>query len=160
MNQTVKYESFPRLVLLGAAILVGFALLGSGLGRQLHLNATPLPPAKVVRALHLSFRDRSDGGVDILDADQQDKVIQEVEPGTGGFVRGVLRGLARARRADGVGPQPPFTLTRWSDGRLTMDDPKTGQHLNLEVFGPTNAKPFAELFTVDTASAAPKENAP
>jgi putative photosynthetic complex assembly protein len=146
MHETVSQESFPRGVLLGAALLLGFALLASGLGHRLHINATPLPPARVVTALHLSFRDRSDGGVEILDAMQGNKVVQVLAPGTNGFVRGVLRGLARARRADGVGPLPPFTLTRWSDGRLTMDDPQTGQHLNLEVFGPTNSRPFAALF--------------
>ena len=62
-------------------------------------------------------------------------------------MRGVLRGLARDRRADGIGRSPPFRLTRWADGRLSLDDPATGRHVDLEVFGPTNAGAFAEILT-------------
>ena len=37
-------------------------------------------------------------------------------------------------------------LNRWSDGRLSLDDPSTGEHVDLEVFGPTNAETFARLW--------------
>jgi putative photosynthetic complex assembly protein len=57
----------------------------------------------------------------------------------------VLRGLVRERRADHVGPTPPFRLTRWADGRLSLDDPSTGRHVDLEVFGPANAGAFADI---------------
>jgi putative photosynthetic complex assembly protein len=67
--------------------------------------------------------------------------------GTNGFVRGVLRGLARERRLNDVGAQPPFQLTRWSDGRLSLDDPATGRRIDLVAFGPTNAGAFAQLLT-------------
>jgi putative photosynthetic complex assembly protein len=72
-----------------------------------------------------------------------------VPPGTNGFLRGVLRGMARARRNEHVGEEPPFTLTRWADGQMTLADPQTGQRISLEVFGPTNARPFAQLLTDD-----------
>jgi putative photosynthetic complex assembly protein len=56
-----------------------------------------------------------------------------------------LRGLARDRRADHVGIAPPFRLTHWANGRLSLDDPSTGRHIDLEVFGPTNAGAFADI---------------
>jgi putative photosynthetic complex assembly protein len=73
------------------------------------------------------------------------RTVVEVEPGTGGFIRGVLRALVRERRLSGTGAEPPFTLTRWRDGRLTLDDSATGRRLELTSFGPDNAAVFADL---------------
>ncbi len=42
-------------------------------------------------------------------------------------------------------PAIPFHLTRWSDGRLTIDDTATGQLIELEAFGHTNEDAFARL---------------
>jgi putative photosynthetic complex assembly protein len=148
MHDAIPQESFlPRGALVAAGLLVGVSLAGVTVARLMHYNATPLPAARAVQARHLAFRDRTDGGVDVLDDDQGGALVYSVAPNTGGFVRGVLRSLARARRAGGVGPLPPLTFTRWSDGRFTLDDPETRQHLNLEVFGATNSRPFAEIFT-------------
>ena len=47
---------------------------------------------------------------------------------------------------------PPFRLARWSDGRLTLEDPTTGRRIELGAFGPTNAEVFAELMQAPTAS--------
>ncbi len=67
----------------------------------------------------------------------------------------MLRGLARERRARQVGTAPPFRLTRWADGRLSLDDVETGRHVDLEVFGPTNAGAFADILI---ASGNPKDS--
>ena len=53
--------------------------------------------------------------------------------------------MARARRLDGIGAAPPFRLTAWSDGRLTLDDASDGRHLELEAFGSLNVAVFARL---------------
>lgn len=157
MHGAIPQETFlPRGALVAAGLLVGLSLAGVTVSRLLHYNATPLPEARAVQVRHLAFSDRADGGVDVLDDDQAHALVYSVPPNTGGFVRGVLRSLARARRADGVGPLPPLTFTRWSDGRFTLDDPATRQHLNLEVFGASNSKPFAEIFTA-VAPLAPRQ---
>jgi putative photosynthetic complex assembly protein len=101
----------------------------------------------VVSSHELRFEDRADGAVLVYEHEQ---LVDTLSPGTNGFVRGVLRGLARGRRADGVGRSPPFRLTRWADGRLSLDDPETGRHVDLEVFGPTNAGAFADILTAST----------
>ena len=100
--------------------------------------------SSVVDSQSLRFEDRADGAVLVYDA-TDNRLTYTIEPGTNGFVRGVLRGLVRERRADHIGPTPPFTLTRWADGRLSLDDPSTGRHVDLEVFGTTNAGDFATI---------------
>jgi putative photosynthetic complex assembly protein len=149
VNTTAKVDSLPTGVLRGAALLVGFSLLAVLAGRALNLLSATAKPAVPVRVMHLSFVDRSDGGIEVDDADHDNATIHVVPPGTNGFLRGVLRGMARARRNEHVGEAPPFTLTRWNDGQMTLADPQTGRHISLEVFGPTNARPFAQLLTDD-----------
>jgi putative photosynthetic complex assembly protein len=144
-------QPIPKAILIGAGLLVGFSLSIATAARLLHWQATPLPVARAVTVLHLNFRDRSDGAVEVLDADLGDALVQVLAPGTNGFARGVLRGLARQRYREGAGALSPFTLTRWSDGRLTLVDPQTDRRVSLEVFGPTNAEPFVAMFAADSA---------
>ncbi len=149
MNASVNVESLPRGAVRGAGLLVGFALLLVVGSRLLHLHAATANLVQPVRVMHLTFTDRADGSVEIGDADHGNATIHVVPPQTNGFLRGVLRGMARARRNEHVGEEPPFTLTRWADGQMTLADPQTGQRISLEVFGPTNARPFAQLLTDD-----------
>ena len=76
-----------------------------------------------VQSRTLHFADRNDGAVEVTDADRH--IVAVLPPGTNGFARGVMRGLARARKLEDVGQEPPFVLTRWADGRLSLDDPST-----------------------------------
>jgi putative photosynthetic complex assembly protein len=137
----------PRPVLYGAAALVAFALTMATAARL----STPDPAqAQVARALvqrDLRFEDRSDGGVNVIDAGSK-RVIEIVAPGTNGFLRGALRGLARQRRLQGLGSEAPFRLTARSDGSLQLLDLATRQYIDLNSFGPTNSGVFAKLLTV------------
>jgi putative photosynthetic complex assembly protein len=73
--------------------------------------------------------------------------LQEITRWSGerGFERGVLRTFSRARRQRGMDAGPPFELLGRADGRLTLLDTATGERVDLESFGPTNARVFAEL---------------
>jgi len=62
-----------------------------------------------------------------------------------GFVRGVMRSLARERRANGVGAETAFRLTLWQNGELTLTDPATGRKVELTGFGSTNRTAFARM---------------
>jgi putative photosynthetic complex assembly protein len=75
-------------------------------------------------------------------------VVSNIEPGGNGFIRGMLRGLARDRYVHGVGSEPAFRLIRWSDGRHSITDTATGTVLHLAAFGFDNVKEFAKLLTV------------
>lgn len=137
-------EKIPRGLLLGAGGLVLSSLLIVGVARLTGYTPDRPPPSVVVESHDLRFEDRADGAVLVYD-DADGRLAYTLAPGTNGFVRGVLRGLVRERRADQVGPTPPFRLTRWADGRLSLDDPSTGRHVDLEVFGPANAGAFADI---------------
>jgi putative photosynthetic complex assembly protein len=141
----------PRAVLVGAASLVLFALVATGVARLADIGTVHMPAAKAVETLALRFEDRDDGGVSVRDADDG-KVIYIVAPGTNGFIRATLRGLVRERKLSRIGDATPFTLTHWSDGTLSLEDPATGRHVALDAFGPTNAEAFARLFAARSAA--------
>ncbi len=145
MSETTIRPSFPRGALFGAAALIGFALVAAVTGR-LTGAAVQMPTSREVTERTLWFEDRSDGGVTVLDA-RNDQRIAIIEPGTNGFLRATVRGLAQERMREGTSTQTPFRLTAWADGRLTLLDPTTGRHIDLEAFGKTNAEAFAQLLT-------------
>jgi putative photosynthetic complex assembly protein len=148
LAQTRSAQSFPRLPLIGAAALVGFALLAAIVGRVSGIGAAQ-PESIPISARYLRFEDRSDGAVTIYDAriNPTDTNATPIAVATGqnGFLRGVLRGFARTRKAEHVGHEAPFLLTAWQDGRLTLLDPSTGRRADLEAFGPTNVAVFARF---------------
>ena len=45
----------------------------------------------------------------------------------------------------GIGDGPPFTLTLWRDGELSLTDTATGRAIELTAFGTTNRATFAAL---------------
>lgn len=104
----------------------------------------PAQWAELESSRELRFLDRQDGAVVILDH-SGGETVAVLAPGTNGFVRGVMRGMARERRMKNVGTTPPYRLSSWSDGRLTLDDPSTGRWVELVAFGPDNFQAFAKL---------------
>lgn len=131
-----------RLPALGMA-----ALLAGVLGAvALHRPAPPDPaarPAPVEQRL-LRFADLPDGGVAVTDA-RDGTTVATLAPGTGGFVRGAMRGLARERRRDGGGEEAPFRLATFADGAFTLEDTVTGHVVDLRAFGRTQAETFATM---------------
>lgn len=99
----------------------------------------------------LRFQDGADGAVLISDADSGEPVAKLGREGSG-FVRGVMRGLARERRQHGFGSDAPFRLTLWRNGALTLADPLTGRVIELNGFGQTNRQAFASLLRLGAAS--------
>ncbi len=144
MSEPLFSKPFPRPLVLSLAALIGLSLIAT-LGSQVTgFGTVEMPPAQAVQSRDLQFVDRAIGGISILDAETGEE-IAVLEPGTNGFIRGVMRGFARERRSHGVGRKPPFTVTRWSDGRLSITDRQTGRRVELDAFGPDNAGVFARL---------------
>ncbi len=136
---------FPRAPLIGLFAVVGLSLAAAVAGRMTNSATVEMPTGSVVAARDLRFADGADGSVIITDA--RDGSPVEVLTGENGFIRGTLRGLARTRRSEGIGSEDPFHLASWSDGRLTLDDPATGRHLELEAFGSLNTEVFGKMLT-------------
>jgi putative photosynthetic complex assembly protein len=137
---------FPRGALIGAALLLAFTVTSAAVSRISGLGTVHMPEAASVETRPLRFQDMRDGSIQVTDA-RTGQVAASVEPGTNGFIRGTLRGLARERKHQGIGIEPPFILTRWADGRLSLEDPTTGRVIALDAFGPTNGEAFAQLLT-------------
>ncbi|MBU3597749.1 photosynthetic complex assembly protein PuhC [Polynucleobacter bastaniensis] len=97
--------------------------------------------ASVIAKKTLYFRDLPDGSVGVISA-SSGKMIAQVE-GQAGFVRGILRALARERRIQQITSDDAFELMSRSDGRLTLVDLATGNRIDLESFGRDNAAQFA-----------------
>jgi putative photosynthetic complex assembly protein len=151
MSHSHHNQSFPRSALLAAAALVAMALVSAAVTRSMGAYVMERPPSTVTASADLRFADRDDGAVTVSRV-PEGSTIAVLDPGTNGFVRGVLRGLARERRFRGVGAEEPFRLTRWADGRLSLEDLSTGRSIELRAFGPTNEDAFARLLISPTAT--------
>jgi putative photosynthetic complex assembly protein len=144
MSQAASYPfRQSRGLLVGAAALIAATLLVAIPGHR-----APVDPAaagmRPVAERGLLFADRADGGILVRDA-RTGRVIEELPAGTEGFLRGALRGLARDRLRAGHGPDVPFRLSAWADGRITLEDTATGVVMELHAFGRGNAEAFLNL---------------
>ncbi|MBL9024793.1 MAG: hypothetical protein JNL21_21535 [Myxococcales bacterium] len=90
----------------------------------------------------IAFEDRPDGSVAVFDA-ERGREIGVLPVGQQGFVRGVMRGMFRERKLSAMDRDARFRLARTRDGRLVLDDPDSGRHVDLDSFGPTNSRAFA-----------------
>jgi putative photosynthetic complex assembly protein len=148
VSRAATPQAFPRLPLIGGIGLICLALMAAIVGRATGMGAEQ-PVSTPISQRSLRFEDGPAGSVLVYDAgvyptDKGAKVLK-VETGQNGFLRGTLRGFDRTRHAAGVGEDAPFQLTAWADGRLTLVDPSTGRHTDLEAFGPTNLAVFAHF---------------
>lgn len=130
------------------AMLAGLLALLAGL-RLAGYQPAQLPAAVVAERV-LGFADAAGGAVTVTDA--RSGQVLAVMRGEQGFLRGVLRGMARERRARDVPLQRPYVLSLREDGRLLLNDPETGQRIDLASFGPDNAAVFLRWLP-DSASA-------
>jgi putative photosynthetic complex assembly protein len=143
LNQAAP--GMPRGVLISAAVLAAITIVSAGTARVTGLGRPDAPKAEAAQTLALRFEDQKDGSVVVRRAGDRAK-IYTVAPGTNGFLRATMRGLARERHRIGAGDSTPFVLTAWSDGRMSLDDAATGRTVPLEAFGVTNEGAFAQLF--------------
>lgn len=94
----------------------------------------------------IRFADREDGTVLVSDADDDAQIaVIDAETQSGGFVRGVMRSMARERRMHAIGAEPPFTLTLWEDGSLSLADTVTERQVELGAFGADNRAVFIAM---------------
>jgi len=131
-----------------AAIGLVFIALGLTTAARVSQILTPAPldatAAAPVDSIELVFLDEPDGSVQVRRSEDR-ALVQVIEPTTGGFVRGVMRGFARDRMMRGVGSTPPFLLALSKTGRLSLTDLATGRVTVLEAFGSTNRAAFASM---------------
>lgn len=147
----------PRAALIAAAVLIGITIAAVATVRLTGMEpAAQVPaPESAAATRALRFEDRPNGDVVVYESggDGEDRPVRVLEPGDDGFIRGVLRSLARERRGSGIGPEEPFLLSMQADGQLFLEDPATGQRIYLNAFGPTNVAAFRKLLTAEGEAA-------
>ncbi len=138
-------DNFPKWALYCAGFIIAFSLISVGLVR-ITGNGPDQLAASVALQRSLRFEDRPDGAVAVIDGNTG--ALLTTVRGEQGFVRGTLRALTRERYSRNIGSGPPFLLIARTNGRLTLADPATGEHIDLESFGPTNMAEFAHFLAI------------
>lgn len=144
MSADFGSEPFPRGPLLAAGLLVAASITLAALGSIARVGRTELPPGTPVASYDMRFAAQPDGTLNVATPDGRPLAVLPV--GRDGFVRGVLHSIARERRRASAPADAPLRLTRFTDGRIALIDPATGQRFDIDVFGPTNAESFARLW--------------
>jgi putative photosynthetic complex assembly protein len=141
------YVPKEALIAAGSLILLTIVTVAvfrvAGLEPAARISADDRPVAMT----ELKFEDSPEGAVVIheISDGRPVRVVQVIESGEGGFIRGVLRSLARSRKASGIGREHPFLLKLQPNGTLLLEDPQTDQRIDLQAFGPTNIESFRAL---------------
>lgn len=161
MSHTHSHENtVPRPTIIAAGALVVVSLLMTAAVRVGVLEQQAVPPVERAKAAvapveirDLTFADDPDGAVIITDAVVNETVaVIAGDARQSGFIRGVMRGLARDRHMRGIDAQPPFRLTLWQDGSLSLTDLATDRSIELGGFGPDNREAFLGLLEARTGA--------
>lgn len=146
-------ETVPKPALYAGIGIVLLSLTAATLGVLADIGAVREPAtAGVVEERGLRFEatvglDAISTGVTVIDADTGAVAVTLSEDGDG-FVRGVLRALARDRALRGLPTDVAETrLTLWGDGRLSLQDLETGAVVELTSFGADNRRAFERLLS-------------
>jgi putative photosynthetic complex assembly protein len=142
MEQTLTDIRFPKLPLYLAAAVALLAVASVAVARLTTLpEESPVAAIPVLETRDLVFTDADDGSVIVTDAATQAR-IAVAEPGTNGFLRGMLRGLMRNRKHESIDPLTPMRLERLSNGGILLIDQATGATLPLDAYGRDNVAVF------------------
>ena len=144
MSQALQEPLIPRGGLMAGAALALFVLAAVTTSRLTGVGDVRMTVPAPVESRDLNFADGQGGAVLVYDH-RDGKLIDTLAPGSNGFVRVVLRGLARERKLGDIGPVPPFRLARHANGQFTLTDTSSGKQIDLDAFGSANVGAFARL---------------
>lgn len=137
----IRFRSWP---IMAAWAVVALAVLAAAFGRYGGIGTLSVPASPAVQAQDFLFTDTRDGSITVLTAADRQPVLV-VPLGEGGFMRGLMRGLARDRKMRGLGPDLPFRIERRQNGLVILMDLATGREIVLGSFGQTNLEAFSRL---------------
>lgn len=152
MSHAVHHDpTVPRSALIGVAAVLLFTMAVTGATRLGLIPHSADPTAsrasqnvQAAQVRQLRFADRADGAVVVTDA-VTGETVKIIGFGQGGFFRATVRRMAKRRIAEGIGTEPPFQLTLWDNGALSLSDPQTAMQSEIYGFGADHTKVFAEM---------------
>lgn len=142
---------FPRGVLIAVASLIGLTILAIAVARLSGFDPSQGPRPAEVAGRDLLFVAAEQGDLAVRDA-ASGALLATLPAGEDGFIRGVLRTLARERRKHDVDPDAPFRLSLREDGHVALEDRTTDFYVDLQAFGATNEAAFARFLSPPQAS--------
>jgi putative photosynthetic complex assembly protein len=158
--------ALPKAALVGAVTCVGITLALTGavalgiVDRPVTLQQSRISAnVEKIAQRDLQFLDQPGGEVLINDVSKGGEPIVIRAGSKSGFVRGVMRGMARDRHMRGLGPEQPFRLTLWANQHLALEDRATGRIVELNGFGDTNRDAFLALLPIPAGRQAAERNA-
>ncbi len=128
-------EMIPKKLILAALILAASALYIVVFSVVQGVPISGSPPASEVVSSRTVIMESN--GVALRVTEPDGTVVADRE--NGAFVSVVIQGLQRARKVSRVAGNPPVTVSRLANGRLTLDDPASGWSVELTSFGTGNA---------------------
>lgn len=135
----------PRGPLIGAFLLVTLVFGVAIQARMTGRTASEEPVTPVAQQREVRFEVQGDGTLSVYDVGQG-REITRLSSDKNGFIFGMLRGIKQKRDVAHTDTATPLRITRWQDGRMTLDDPSTGMHVAVSSFGPTQIASFQQLF--------------
>jgi putative photosynthetic complex assembly protein len=108
------------------------------------VQTTPFAKAVVVESRDLRFLPAGGTALYVVD-DKTGQQLKHATEDTASFMTTLIKGLNYERRRRELAVGSPYRLIRWSDGRLSLTDLNTDQHVELVAFGTSNAATFAGL---------------
>lgn len=142
MSDPFEGRAFPRPVLIGAAILISFTIAMAAFVRLTGIGKSENEFAAVAAERELRFREIDQSTIEVVAEGRRIAVLDAVDDG---FIFGVLRGLGHHRKVNVADLTHPYVVSLRADGRLLLEDPITGDQLDLRAYGADNAAAFRAL---------------
>ena len=143
----------PKPILIGAGCMMVTAMVFATVSKRLPAGTerpawapAPIIDTTAFESRDLRFEDQTDGSVLVLDH-ALNEPIATFDPGTNGFARVVLRGMAKERLGMGGNAGQAFRLRRTAEGGLALGDLETGREIHLTAFGEASIAAFEYLLT-------------
>ncbi len=150
-EEAIDVKPFPRSVLIAAAALIGMSILFALSAKLWDFGATRVEYAPITQSRELFFKDLPDGSVGVVDA-RLNTELAALKPGHDGFVRVVMRSMARDRTVLGTTADVPFRLALHADDTLSLTDLATGEVVMLNAFGAMNRKSFEQFLAMGSTT--------
>jgi putative photosynthetic complex assembly protein len=143
-HHATRPQPFPKAALYGAAALIVFTFALAAFSRLTGSKMDWVPDADSAVTRDVRFGTAADGAIVISDA-KTGQVLGSYAHETNAFVRSVAHGLEIERGLVHGAKDQPYRITRWSDGRVTVDDPVSGRSVELGAFGQSQVQTFSKL---------------
>lgn len=147
MEEDNDTRPFPKGPVVAGAVLMGCSLAFAAFARWTDIGATRLQLSETLQSVDLLFKDLPRGYIGVLEA-PTNKSLADLPPGQSGFVRVVLRSLAKDRFSKNIGAEKPFRLSRHANGTSTLTDLATGEVVTLTAFGAGNSRAFEQFLAM------------